>query len=84
MIVSSCMYVENETSEKCVDYIIETVSSISCHEYIFVYDSSLTKESDIISVTIQINKLKHHLKRRKQVTSGEFPDRSDLLNMQEF
>ena len=50
VIVSSCMYVEDETSEKCVESILETVSSISCHEYIFVYDSSLKKASDIIFI----------------------------------
>ena len=63
VIVSSCMYVEDETSEKCVESILETVSYILCHEYLFVYDSSLTKVSDIISVTIQLTKLKHHLQQ---------------------
>ena len=52
VILLSCMCVEDETPEKCVESIIETVSSILCYEYIFVYDSSLTKASDIISVTI--------------------------------
>ena len=59
----SCMYVEDDTSEKCVDSILETVSSILCHEYLFVYDSSLTKASDVISIIIQINKLKHHFQQ---------------------
>ena len=81
VILSSFMYVEDETSEKCVDYILETVSSISFHEYLFVYYSSLTKLSGIISVIIQITKLRHHLQRWKQVTAREFPDISDLLYM---
>ena len=63
VIFSSCMYVGDETSEKCVDYILETLISISCHEYIFVHDSSLTKASDIISVIIQLTKLNNHLQR---------------------
>ena len=36
VIVSSCMYVENETSEKCVLSIIETVSNYR-HDYLCVY-----------------------------------------------
>ena len=63
VIVLSCMYVEDETSEKCVESILETVSSISCHEYLLVYDSSLAKASDIISVIIQLTKLNHNLQR---------------------
>ena len=35
VIVSSFIYVEYETSEKCVESILETVSSISFHEYLF-------------------------------------------------
>ena len=62
-----CMYVEDETSENCVESILETVSSIYCHEYCFVYDSSLTKVSDIICVTIQLNKLKHNLQQWKKL-----------------
>ena len=69
VILLSCMYVEDETSEKCVESILGTVSSISCHEYLFVYDSSLTKASDIISVIIQLTKLKHNFQRWKQVTA---------------
>ena len=59
--VLSCMYVEDNTSKKCVKSILETVSAISCHEYLFVYDSSLPKASDTIYVIIQLTKLKHHL-----------------------
>ena len=81
LIVSSCMYVEYETSEKCMESILETVSSILCHEYLFVYDSSLAKTSDIISVIIHLTKLKHHLQRWKKVTAREFPDIPDLLDM---
>ena len=36
VIVSSCMYVENETSEKCVLSIIETVSNYR-RDYLCVY-----------------------------------------------
>ena len=81
VIVSSFIYVEYEISEKCVESILETVSSISWHDYIFLYDSSLTNAYDIISVTIQLTKLKHHLQRWKQFTAREFPDRSNLLGM---
>ena len=49
-----------------------------------MYDSSLTKSSDIISVTIHPTKLKHHLQQRKNFTAREFPDRSDLLDMIPF
>ena len=79
--MSSCMYVEDDTSEKCVESILETVNSISCHEYIFMYDSSLTKSSDIISVTIQLTNIKHNLQQWKIVTAREFPYRSNLLDM---
>ena len=64
-----------------MESIIETVSSISCHEYLFVYDSSLKKSSDIIYVTIHLTKINHHFQQWKQVTSREFPDRSNLLDM---
>ena len=46
-----------------------------------MYNSSLTKASDIISATIQLTNIKHHLQRQKKVTAREFPDRSDLLDM---
>ena len=46
-----------------------------------MYDSYLTKVSDIIPVIIHINKLKHHIQRWKQVTAREFPDISDLFYM---
>ena len=46
-----------------------------------MYDSSLTKASDIISVIIQLTKLKHHLQLWKQVTARELPDTSDILDM---
>ena len=59
VIVSSCIYVEDETSG--VEPILETVSYISCHEYLFVYVSYLTKLYDIIPVTIQLTKLMHNL-----------------------
>ena len=36
VVVSSCMFVENETSEKCVLSIIETVSNC-LHEYLCIY-----------------------------------------------
>ena len=75
------MYVEDETSEKYVESIIETVSSTSCQEYLFVHDSSITEESDIISVIIHLTNLRHHLQPWKQVTLREFPDRSNLLDM---
>ena len=75
------MCVEDDTSEKCVESILEIGSFISCHEYIFVYDSSLTKASDIIPVIIQLTKINHHLQQWKQVTAREFPYRSDILNM---
>ena len=65
VIVSSCMYIEDETPEKCVESIPETLSYISCHEYLFVYDLYLTKASDIISVTIQLTNIKYHLQRWK-------------------
>ena len=81
VIVLSCKYVDDETSEKCVEYILETVSSILYHKYLFVYDSSLAKASDIISVTIQLTKLKHSLKQSKQVTAREFPHRSYIFYM---
>ena len=64
-----------------MEYILETIDSILYHEYLFVYYSSLTKASDIISVVIQLISLKKNWQRWKQVTAGEFPDRSDLLNM---
>ena len=75
VIVSSCMYVEDGILEKCVESILETVSSILCHEYLFVYHSSLTKSSDIISVTIQLTKLNLHLQRWKKL-----PQESSLID----
>ena len=75
------IYVEDETSEKCVESILETVSFIPCHEYLFMYDSSLAKAPGAISVIIHLTKLKHHLQRWKQVTARDFPDRSDPLDI---
>ena len=46
-----------------------------------MYDSSLTKAYDIISVTIHLTNLKHNLKRWKQVTARDSPDRSYILYM---
>ena len=46
-----------------------------------MYDSSLKKLSDIFSVTIQLTKIKHYLKRWKIDTAREIPNISHILDM---
>ena len=44
-------------------------------------DSYITKASAIISVIVQLNKLRDHVQRWKHVTTREFTDRYYLLDM---
>ena len=90
VIVSSFIYVDNETSVRCLQSIIETVSNMSHNSgvwyipiYIFacLYIYNLTNIVFVSFATLQLDKLKYCLTRCRDITKREFPSRPDLLDM---
>ena len=90
VIVASCMYVDNETSVRCLQYIIETVSNmlnnfgvwyILIYIYDFLYIYNLTNIVFVSFATLQLDKLNHCLTRWRDISKREFPSRPDLLDM---
>ena len=90
VIVLSCKYVENETSVRCLQSIIETVSNMSHNSgvwsiliYIFacLFIYNLTNIFFVSFATLQLDKLKPCLTCWRDITKREFFSRPDLLDM---